>query len=231
MPVYQLGKAPIFPAVEEAEADGLLAVGGDLSTERLLVAYADGIFPWYDEDSPIMWWSPDPRMVLFPNQFRLHKSLARSLKKHAYRCEFDTNFEGVIQACASRPRPGQEGTWILPEMQQAYTRLHQQGWAHSVEVYDGLELVGGLYGLALGKVFFGESMFFKKNDASKAALYYLCRRLQAWGFHMIDAQQDTAHLRHMGAVLMPRHEFVRRLHAALKHPTCLGKWSKNIKHR
>lgn len=226
MPIYQLLDETIFPPVEEAEPDGLLAMGGDLSPERLLAAYAQGIFPWYSKGEPILWWSPNPRMLLFPHKFRLHKSLARSLKKKAYICCFDTNFKAVIEACAHTVRPGQQGTWLLPEMQAAYLRLHRLGYAHSVEVYDADELVGGLYGVSLGKIFFGESMFFKKNDASKAALYYLCTHLQQWGFYAIDAQQDTAHLSHMGGELVERQDFMSILQVAQKYPSCVGSWSK-----
>ncbi len=229
MPVYQLLEDHIgFPPVEEAEDTGLLAVGGDLSSSRLVEAYAQGIFPWYNEDEPILWWSPDPRMVLFPHKFKLHKSLARNIKKYGYRCCFDHDFEAVIAACAHTLRPEQEGTWIVPDMQQAYTQLHKEGWAHSVEVYDDSNtLVGGLYGVAIGKAFFGESMFFKKNDASKAALYYLCAQLHAWGFLVIDVQQETAHLRHMGAELIARKDFIDLIQEAQAYPTCLGKWTIN----
>jgi len=163
MPVFQLGKEPIFPHTELAEESGLLAIGGDLTTERLVQAYAHGIFPWYSEGEPVMWWSPDPRMVLYLNQFKVSKSLKQLLRNNTFRVEFDTNFRLVIESCAQVPRAGQKGTWITQDMKNAYIDLHASGYAHSVEVYEQHQLVGGLYGVNLGKTFFGESMFHKKR--------------------------------------------------------------------
>ena len=198
-----------FPPVELAlrEPDGLLAVGGDLSVARLLNAYRHGIFPWYSADQPILWWSPDPRLVLYPSHVNIHRSLAKTLRRNIFSVRFDMAFSQVIEACAA-PRRDADGTWISDDMQQAYARLHDAGYAHSIECWQGNELVGGLYGIALGKVFFGESMFSLKADASKVALVYLCAHLQAWHYSIIDCQVETPHLRSMGAVTIPRQEFV-----------------------
>jgi len=228
MPVYQLGKEIGFPHPNEAREDGLLAVGGDLSSKRLLTAYSLGIFPWFDEHSDILWWSPNPRLILFPENFKLQKSLSRTIKKEKYQVFFDTNFPAVIENCSQIPRKDEEGTWLTKEMKKAYIDLFEQGYAHSLEVYENNELIGGLYGIALGKVFFGESMFFKKSNASKVALYYLCQELKIWGFHFIDAQVETNHLLKLGAEKIERNVFLKRLEAALIHPTCKGKWTKNI---
>ena len=188
--------------------NGLLAMGGDLSPERLVAAYRRGIFPWFSPGEPILWWSPDPRLVLRPEGFKLTRSLRKRVRAAGWRISCDTAFLPVIHACAHAPRPGQNGTWIVPEMVAAYLRLHRLGIAHSVEVWDGTRLVGGLYGLAIGRMYFGESMFSAVPDASKAALWALCARLQAWGWPLIDCQQETAHLMSLGAELMPRGEFV-----------------------
>ena len=198
-----------FPPVERAlrEPDGLVAAGGDLSPERLLAAYRRGIFPWYSRGQPILWWSPDPRAVLVPGEFKLSRSLAKTLRKESFDVRIDTAFEQVIRSCGDRKlRP--EGTWISAEMRAAYIQLHSLGYAHSVEVYTGDELVGGLYGVALGKVFFGESMFSRVTDASKVALKILCDRLIAREFILIDCQMVTAHLLSLGAKAMPRSEFI-----------------------
>ncbi|MEK6750358.1 MAG: leucyl/phenylalanyl-tRNA--protein transferase [Pseudomonadota bacterium] len=201
-----------FPPVERAlvQPNGLLAVGGNLTSSRLLAAYRQGIFPWYGHDQPILWWSPDPRLVLFPNEIKVSRSLRRTMRRSAYRVSFDSAFTQVIQTCAA-PRPGQDGTWLTPEMQDAYTELHRLGWAHSVEVWHGRELIGGLYGLAIGAVFFGESMFSRRDDASKIALWYLVRHLQAWGFEMVDCQVRTDHLVSLGAREIARHDFIDAL--------------------
>ncbi len=206
-----------FPPVEWAleEPNGLLAVGGDLSSQRLLNAYAQGIFPWYSEGQPILWWSPNPRLVLLPNELHIPKSLRKTIKKTPYRITLDTAFAQVIEHCSTTPRDGQDGTWITDEMKQAYIQLHKQGYAHSVEAWQGEQLVGGLYGVALGKAFFGESMFALRPDASKIAFVYLVRQLQQWGYQLIDCQVYTAHLARFGALEVPRANFVQHLRAAL----------------
>ena len=208
MSVFRLPEEPVFPKPELAEPNGLLAVGGDLSPQRLLQAYASGIFPWYNEGQPILWWSPDPRLVLFPEEFKRHKNLGRLVRSGRFDVTLNSDFVGVIRACSRVERPGQEGTWITKEMQDAYIRLHTLGFAWSVEVWDGKELVGGLYGVALGKVFFGESMFHTVTDASKVALWYLVDYLIENSFRLIDVQQDTPHMRSLGARLIPRTEFL-----------------------
>ena len=201
-----------FPDVENAlvEPDGLLAVGGDLSSERLLYAYRNGIFPWFGPDQPILWWSPDPRLVLFPDELRISRSLARTLRKKPFTVTLDTAFGQVIRACAA-PRSGQAGTWITPEMQAAYLRMHELGHAHSVECWQAGELVGGLYGLALGRVFFGESMFTRVSNASKVGFVHLVRLLQDRAYRLIDCQVRTGHLESLGARLIPRREFIHLL--------------------
>ena len=201
-----------FPDVEHAllEPDGLLAVGGDLEPERLLYAYRNGIFPWYGPDQPILWWSPDPRLVLFPEQLHISRSLARTLRRRHFTVTLDTAFEQVISECAA-PRPGQAGTWITPEMQAAYIHMHKLGHAHSVECWQQGRLVGGLYGLAMGRVFFGESMFTRVADASKVGFVTLVRQLQRWDYRLIDCQVHTGHLESLGAGMIPRSEFTRLL--------------------
>lgn len=200
-----------FPPVAQAlrEPDGLLAWGGDLSPQRLLAAYRHGCFPWYDRGQPIMWWSPDPRMVLGTDGFHLSRSLRRFLLRSDWRIGIDRQFDAVISACAQTPRPGQRGTWILPEMIAAYRHMHALGHAHSVEVItaDG-ELAGGIYGIGIGRMFFGESMFSRRSNGSKVALLALCRHLRAHGCPMIDCQMDTPHLRSLGAGLQPRERFI-----------------------
>ncbi len=224
MPVYQLDKELVFPHPSLAEEDGLLAVGGDLSTERLLLAYANGIFPWYDEGWPIMWWAPDPRMVLFPEKLKISKSLKQTLRNKKFTVTFDAHFKDVIEACSKVPRSGQNGTWIVREMKQAYIRLHEKGYAHSVEIFkDGL-LAGGLYGVSLGRIFFGESMFHIERDASKVALFYLVERLKKWEFMLIDAQQDTPHMRKLGGETIPGRRFLEILKQSLQYPTIIGNW-------
>ncbi len=201
-----------FPDVELAlaEPNGLLAIGGDLSEHRLLDAYRHGIFPWYSEGQPILWWSPDPRLVLWPEEIRLSRSLARTLKKKRFEVTFDRDFPAVINACAAW-RPGQSGTWITDAMKAAYIALHRAGHAHSVECWRDGKLVGGLYGIAIGRVFFGESMFSRESDASKAALVHLAQRLEKSGFRLIDCQVRTSHLESLGARTIPRGEFTRIL--------------------
>lgn len=201
-----------FPDVEQAlrDPDGLLAIGGDLSLTRLLSAYRHGIFPWYSDAQPILWWSPDPRSVLFPEELKIARSLRKTLKKERYQITFDTAFSDVVQQCAE-PRDDDYGTWITDEMQQAYQRLHEAGHAHSVEAWYQNKLVGGLYGVALGKVFFGESMFARLTDASKVAFVTLVAHLRQWDFQLIDCQVETAHLNSLGARTIPRREFTRYL--------------------
>ena len=214
-----------FPDPSTAPGDFPLAAGGDLSPERLLFAYSLGIFPWYSEDEPILWWSPDPRMVLFPDNLKISRSLKKVLKNKGFTVKFDTNFEEVIKSCAYVPRPGQDGTWLNADMIDAYIELHKLGYAHSVETYLDGKLVGGLYGIALGGTFFGESMFHKVSDASKVAFVYLVRKLKELDFDMIDCQQSTPHMARFGAVEIPRKEFLEKLSKSLKKPTIRGKWS------
>ena len=218
---------PGFPDPEEAEPSGLLAVGGDLSAERLLIAYSMGIFPWYNPGDPILWHSPDPRMVLLPERLHISRSLRPVLARHPWRIAYDSCFGAVIRACAESERPDQHGTWITPEMIRGYERLHQLGYAHSVEVFDGDHLVGGLYGVAIGGAFFAESMFYRQANASKVALVALVHRLAARGYGVIDCQQETAHTARFGAEPMPRAEFLERLRRALERPTERGVWSQN----
>jgi leucyl/phenylalanyl-tRNA---protein transferase len=217
-----------FPPIEQALDDppGLLAIGGDLSPERLLAAYDQGIFPWYQDDeenSPILWWSPDPRMVLKPANVHVSTSLRKIIRKGSYRISMDTAFKHVISQCASL-RAHREGTWITDEMQQAYITLHQLGHAHSVEVWDSELLVGGLYGVSLGRMFFGESMFSLQDNVSKIAFVALCRQLQAWDYVLIDCQLPTAHLRSLGAAAMPRSEFAEVLRCNRYQPKRAERW-------
>ncbi|HHJ38248.1 MAG: leucyl/phenylalanyl-tRNA--protein transferase [Methylothermaceae bacteria B42] len=203
-----------FPPIDEALSDpnGLLAVGGNLSPNRLLNAYRQGIFPWYNEGEPILWWSPDPRLVLFPEKLKVSRSLRKILKQKKFSVTFDQDFTGVIEACA-RPRIGYvgDGTWITPEMKLAYIRLHQLGHAHSVEAWQANELVGGLYGVAIGRVFFGESMFYHRSNASKVAFVTLVESLKRWDYALIDCQVHTQHLTAFGAETIPRKRFVEKL--------------------
>ncbi|MCP5055263.1 MAG: leucyl/phenylalanyl-tRNA--protein transferase [bacterium] len=223
MPVYRLGSEVSFPPPAEASESGLLAVGGDLSPERLLLAYSLGIFPWYDEP-PILWFSPDPRMVLEPAELHVPRRLARTLRSGGFETTLDRAFSDVIRACASVPREGQDGTWINPEMLSAYERLHELGFAHSCEAWWEGELVGGIYGVSLGSAFFGESMFHHRTDASKVALVQLVRSLAEWNFTLIDCQMHTEHLAGFGATEWPRARFQAALASALREPTRRGPW-------
>jgi leucyl/phenylalanyl-tRNA--protein transferase len=225
MPVFELTDDLIFPPPELAERDGLLCVGGDLSEERLLRAYSMGIFPWYSEDYPILWWSPDPRLVLFPGELKVSRSLKQTLNKNIYEITLDTAFPEVIKNCASLRRNENEGTWITTEMEDAYIQLHRSGLAHSVESWHDGELAGGLYGVALGSIFFGESMFTKKSNASKVAFVTLVRQLIKWNFTLVDCQVTTGHLISFGAREIPRSEFMEKLKEALKMRTKKGKWN------
>lgn len=202
-----------FPPLERAlkEPSGLLAAGGDLSPQRLLDAYRRGIFPWYSPGQPPLWWSPNPRMVLFPDELKVSRSLAKRLKSKDYEIRIDTAFRDVMLACASTPRPDQEGSWIVPEILEGYCALHALGYAHSVETWMGGKLVGGLYGVAIGRMFYGESMFHHVTDASKLAFVHLVRHLQRHGYAMIDCQMHTPHLASLGAREIPRNEFIRQL--------------------
>lgn len=214
-----------FPPVEFASPEGLLAMGGDLRVERLLEAYRHGIFPWYNEDQPILWWSPDPRAVLFPDHLKVSRSLRKTIRRGAFEVTLDTCFRDVMQACAEpREQHPRGGTWITPEMTDAYVRLHELGYAHAVETWQEGELVGGLYGVAVGGVFFGESMFSRRSDASKVALVWLVRQLQTWGFQMIDCQLPTAHLASLGVEELRRSDFLNHLGAALQCPARPGPW-------
>ena len=225
MPVYQLlDEEPLFPPQNHAEPEGILAVGGDLSTERLLAAYRQGIFPWYEEGQPILWWSPDPRLILEPASLKISQSLRKVLKKQTFQVKSDTAFKQVIHACGM-PRRQSNGTWITPQMREAYTRLHELGYAHSVESWYEGKLVGGLYGVYLGKCFFGESMFSWMSDASKIALVALVEQLKNWQVELIDCQITSNHLIRMGAREISREEFLRRLKLAIASPTFPQKWS------
>ena len=226
VPVYALSRALVFPPPDRA-VEGLVAVGGDLSVERLLLAYRSGIFPWYDDGLPILWHSPDPRCVLPLDRLHVGRTLRRVMTKGTYAVRFDTAFEQVIRACKVSPRPGQDGTWITDEMEDAYMRLHAMGYAHSVESWDGEELAGGLYGVSLGRVFFGESMFTRQPNASKVALVTLAERVAGWGFRIIDAQVSTPHTLAMGAEQWPRPRFLELLAQELEHATRKGSWAKS----
>ncbi len=216
-----------FPPLDLAltEPNGLLAAGGDLSTERLLSAYQQGIFPWYDEDQPILWWSPSPRAVLFPEELKISKSLKKTLKRGSFLVTCDTVFDQVIQHCASTPRHGQDGTWINDEMIEAYNQLHSLGHAHSIETWYDNQLVGGLYGIAIGRVFFGESMFSLKTDASKVAFAHLIAQLKAWHFPIIDCQVSNPHLSSLGAREISRDHFSQLLKDNTKQDTSID-WRK-----
>jgi leucyl/phenylalanyl-tRNA--protein transferase len=220
-----LGSHDRFPPVEQAAADpnGLLAVGGDLSVARLLEAYRGGIFPWFNENQPILWWSPDPRMVLFPAELKVSRSLAKTLRNSRFEVRADTAFRDVILNCRM-PRRDQDGTWITAPMVEAYCELHRTGIAHSIETWLDGELVGGLYGVALGRAFFGESMFMRATDASKVALVTLVRQLERWGFGLVDCQMNTAHLASFGAREIPRVDFTRRLRELIHYPPVPAPW-------
>lgn len=215
-----------FPPLEDAlaEPNGLLAAGGDLSPERLIKAYRCGIFPWFNENETILWWSPDPRMVLFPNELKVSRSLNKTMEKRDYEIRVDSAFNQVMRACAA-PRKRQSGTWIHSDMISAYTILHEMGLAHSVETWIDGELKGGLYGITQGKMFFGESMFFKVNNASKIAFVHLVKQLEKWNYSMIDCQMKTAHLASFGAREIPRKEFSYRLKESVNYPNQIEKWN------
>jgi leucyl/phenylalanyl-tRNA--protein transferase len=222
--IFRLDRRLLFPRPELAEPSGLLAVGGDLRPERLVAAYAAGIFPWYSEGSPILWHSPDPRMVLRAEDLLVGRTLEKNLRRRLYEVRLDTAFRAVIEACAAAPRPGQDGTWITADMIEAYVALHQRGVAHSAEAWQDGELVGGLYGVSLGGAFFGESMFARAPDASKVAFVTLVRQLMRWGIELVDCQVRTPHLERFGATSWPRARFLAALEEALGRATQIGPW-------
>ena len=219
MPVYQLTEEPLFPPVSHAEPEGLLAVGGDLSVERLLLAYSSGIFPWFNEGDPILWWSPDLRFILEPAELKVSSSLEKVLRQGRFRVSVNEAFSDVMKGCASAKRKGAKGTWITDDMLNAYVKLHEAGYAHSVESWKEGELVGGLYGVCLGRCFFGESMFHRATDASKVAFVTLVRGLEKQGFSLIDCQMPSDHLESLGARGISRREFTERLERAGVYPS------------
>lgn len=226
MAVYQLDEDEIaFPDPALGESDGLIAIGGDLSPKRLLTAYIHGIFPWYNE-LPILWWSPDPRMILLPEDFKCSKSLKRAINSEKFNVKLDSLFSRVIDQCASVRRTAEKGTWINTEMKMAYKELYKLGFAHSVEVLHNNHLVGGLYGISIGGVFFGESMFHTETDASKVALFFLCKWLILNNFKLIDCQMHTPHLESLGAKEISRKEYLNLLRVSINsRETFIGKWS------
>jgi len=224
MPVFRLDDRLVFPPVHLAE-DGLLALGGDLRPERLILGYTQGIFPWYAENLPILWHSPDPRMMMTTRDLVVQRSLRKAIRRKPYRLTMDRAFTEVLAGCASAPRPDQTGTWLIPDMVEAYNRLFDLGFAHSIEAWQDDELVGGLYGVSLGAAFFGESMFARAPDASKIAFAAAVRQLDAWGIGLIDCQVHTEHLERFGAYEVPRREYLEMLRAALDYPMRRGKWT------
>lgn len=226
MPVFWLSPNDLtFPNPALANEDGILAIGGDLSVERLLVAYNNGLFPWFNPGDPILWWSPDPRFVLFPEDLKIAKSMRSYFNQRKYEVSFDKAFREVITNCKNQPRKGQSGgTWISQEMIDAYCALHEKGFAHSVEVWEGEALVGGLYGIALGKLFFGESMFSKKSNASKLGFITLVKYLTSKGYELIDCQQETQHLKSLGGKNMERAAFLNLIRSNQQELTTRGSW-------
>ena len=224
MPVFLLSDELLFPPVHFATSEGLLAVGGDLSPQRLLLAYQSGIFPWYSDDDPILWWSPDPRLLLYPEELRISRSLKKTLQRNYFHVTFDTCFRKIILSCAGIRVVRGQGTWITDEMVEAYVQLHKLGFAHSVETWYHDDLVGGLYGVSLGRCFFGESMFSSMNNASKIALVYLRDYLLLRNFDFIDCQVPTNHLKSLGAREISRKIFISQLKKSLNYPTHKGFW-------
>ena len=225
MPVYQLSEDLVFPPPYLASKEGLLAIGGDLSPRRLLLAYRNGIFPWYSEGEPILWWSPDPRLVLYPAELKVSRSLRKVVRQDIFECTMDRAFEKVIAECAQVRLENRQGTWIVDDMVRAYCRLHESGFAHSVEVWRDNRLAGGLYGISLGKCFFGESMFTRITNASKVALVALAEYVKQLDFALIDCQITTAHLTRFGAREISRAQYLDELAEAMKAATLRGKWS------
>ncbi len=226
MPVFELNPTRIeFPDPKYTDESGILAVGGDLQAERLLLAYEMGLFPWFNEDEPPLWWCPDPRMVLYPNELRISKSMRSLLRKNTFRVTADQNFEEVIRQCGAVPRPGQDGTWITEDIINGYLELYRMGFAHSVEVWSNNALTGGLYGVSLGKTFFGESMFSLAPNASKVGFITLVEALKENDFQLIDCQVHTAHLESLGAQEISRTSFLSQLRKSLVTETIRGSWS------
>ena len=224
MPVYQLTTDLVFPDPEWSNPEGILAVGGDLQVQRLLLAYQQGIFPWYEEGSPLLWWSPPTRCVLKPEEFHASRSLKRLRKQKRFNVTIDRAFAQVIRACAQTRLANGIGTWITPDMIQAYHALHEAGFAHSVEAWDGERLAGGIYGVSLGRAFFGESMFAQVANASKVAFFHLAQKLEEWEFSLLDCQITNPHLQSLGAYEISRADFLTRMAEALTFPTHQGKW-------
>ena len=228
MPIFILSEQLVFPAPHFATPEGLLAVGGDLSRKRLLLGYSQGIFPWFSDGEPLLWWSPDPRLVLYPEELKVSKSLKKIINQGRFHITADTAFNRVIKACASVNRKNNEGTWIVDEMIKAYSLLHEAGFAHSIEAWYQGELAGGLYGVSLGRCFFGESMFTGVSNASKAAFVRLVEYLNSFRFDLIDCQVTTKHLINLGAREIPRSRFLGQLKKSLKLPTMQGKWTETF---
>jgi len=223
--ITEIGMPHIFPNAREGSDEGLLAYGGDLNPNRLLTAYRQGIFPWFSPEDPILWWSPNPRLVLYPSEFKVSKSLRRVIRNRGYEVRYDTDFETVIEYCSKVPREGQIGTWLTEEMKEAYIELYHMGFAHSVETYYKDELVGGFYGVSIGKAFFGESMFALMPDASKVALNFLVNTLIDNSYDFIDCQVETPHLVSLGARLIDRDSFLDQLEESIQRPSKIGSWS------
>lgn len=226
MPVFHISEEePFFPDPSLADRQGLIGIGGNLEPSTLIAAYQQGIFPWYNQHDPILWWSPDPRFVLYPEDLKVSKSMKPYFNQQKFSVSFDTAFEHVVRACARIPRHGQSSTWITGEMMEAYVSLHQHGFAHSVEVWQDDKLAGGLYGVSLGKIFFGESMFTLRPNASKFGFISMVRILKEKGFTLIDCQQETKHLASLGAKGIPRQDFLRALSLNREKKTTLGAWT------
>lgn len=229
MSVFQLQKKDYtFPHASQANADGLLAVGGDLNPERLIYAYANGIFPWSDSDKTILWWSPDPRMVMFPEDFKISASLKQKIKSGKFTIKFDTQFDKIIENCAQTPRKHEDSTWITAKMKKAYGKLHQIGVAHSIETFFEDNLVGGLYGVSIGNIFFGESMFHTLSDASKVAFAALIDFAKSNDFSLVDCQMNTKHLESLGAREIPRSKFLKIISESIAKPSIIGKWPDRV---
>ncbi|MFT6818567.1 MAG: leucyl/phenylalanyl-tRNA--protein transferase [Myxococcota bacterium] len=224
MPVFRLPNEHVFPPPHMADPSGIIAVGGDLHPDRVLLAYTSGIFPWYSDGQPLLWWSPDPRMVLRPAELKVQRSLKKRITRGDYRITFDTAFSDVLDECAETPRPDQDGTWLTKPLRAAFVDLHRRGIAHSVEAWHENTLVGGLYGLAIGGVFCGESMFARRSDASKVAFVHLVRQLQRWNFSLVDCQVHTPHLERFGAYETPRDVFLDEFHRLAAMPGRPGPW-------